>query len=57
MQLKSNIGNGLAKDVDTLSAVAIQHRQLFVYLAVHRKMGRLAKDFDTLSAVMGFNPK
>ena len=38
-------------------AVETQYRQLFVYLAVHRKMGGLAKDFDTLSAVMGFNSK
>ena len=41
----------------TYHAVEIQYSQLFVYLAVHRKMGGLAKDFDTLSAVMGFNPK
>ena len=38
-------------------AVETQYKHLFVYLAVHRKMGGLAKDFDTLSAVMGFNPK
>ena len=41
----------------THCAVKTQYRQLFVYLAVHRKMGGLANDFDTLSAVMGFNPK
>ena len=41
----------------TYYAVDTQYRLLFVYLAVHRKMGGLAEDFDTLSAVMGFNPK
>ena len=41
----------------TYYSVETQYRQLFVYLAVHRKMGELAKDFDKLSAVMGFNPK
>ena len=38
-------------------AVETQYRELFVYLAVHRKMGGLAQDFETLSAVMSFNPK
>ena len=38
-------------------AVETQYKQLFVYLAVHRKMGGLAKDVDTFSAVVGFNPK
>ena len=38
-------------------AVETQFRQLFVYLAVHRKMGGLAKDFDILSAIMVFNSK
>ena len=41
----------------TYCAVETQCRQLFVYLAVNRKMAGLAKDVDTLSAVMSFNPK
>jgi hypothetical protein len=35
----------------------LKHNKVFVYLAVHRKMGGLAQYFDTLSADMGFNLK
>ena len=41
-----------AKIILTYYAVETQHRQLFVYLVVHRKMGGFAKYFDTLSTQM-----
>ena len=41
----------------TYCAVKTQYRQLFMYLAVHRKKSGLVEDDNRLSAVMGFNPK